>query len=99
MEMVFGVLGAVIGVLGVVFGLATAIRNKQTDDKTEGEKDGVVLTELGYIKKGIDGIEKRLERQERQYIDVVRQLTEVKDSAKQAHRRIDALELYHKPKE
>ena len=99
MEMLFGVLGAVVGALGVVFGLVTALRNKKTDDKTEGEKDGVVLTELGYIKKGIDGIEKRLERQERQYIDVVRQLTEVKDSAKQAHRRIDALEAYHKPKD
>ena len=99
MEMLFGVLGAVVGALGVVFGLVTALRNKKTDDKSEGEKDGVVLTELGYIKKGIDGIEKRLERQERQYIDVVRQLTEVKDSAKQAHRRIDALEAYHKPKD
>ncbi len=97
MEIVLGILGAVVGVLGTVFGLISALRNKKTDDKSAGQKDGVVLTELGYIKKGIDGIEKRLEKQENQYIDVIKHLTSVEESAKQAHKRIDALEAYHKP--
>ena len=56
------------------------------------------MTELGYIKKGIDGIEQRLEKQENQYIDVVRHLTAVEESTKQAHKRIDKLEKYHTPK-
>ena len=98
MELIFGIIGAVVGILGMVFGFITTLRNKKTDVKTEGEKDGVVLTELGYIKKGIDGIEKRLEKQENQYVDVVKHLTQVEESAKQAHKRIDSLEAYHKPK-
>ena len=56
-----------------------------------------ILTELGYIKKGIDGIEQRLEKQETQYIDVIKHLTAVEESAKQAHKRIDKLEKYHTP--
>ena len=97
METTLGIIGAVVGILGMMFGFISTLRNKKTDVKTEGEKDGVVLTELGYIKKGIDGIEKRLEKQENQYVDIVKHLTKVEESAKQAHKRIDALEAYYKP--
>ena len=55
-----------------------------------------MLTELGYIKKGIDGIEHRLEKQENLYVEVVTQLAEIKASAKQAHKRIDVLEEFRK---
>ena len=95
-EMIFSVLCAVVGLLGTVFGLVALFRNKKSDDKDEGEKEGVVLTELGYIKKGVDGIEHRLEKQESQYVGVVTQLAEIRASAKQAHKRIDVLEEYRK---
>ena len=97
METALGIIGACVGIAGMIFGMVAMLRNKKTDDKTEGEHDGVVRSDLGYIKKGIDGIEHRLEKQENQYIDVVKQLTEVEVSTKQAHKRIDALEEYHKP--
>lgn len=95
-ETVFSILSAVVGLLGTVFGLVTLFRNKKSDDKDEGEKEGVVLTELGYIKKGIDGIEQRLEKQESKYVGVVTQLAEIRASAKQAHKRIDVLEEFRK---
>ena len=94
---VLGIVGGVVGVVGAIFGLVAMLRNKKTDDRSEGKQDGVVLTELGYIKKGIEGIEKRLVKQESQYIDVVKHLTKVEESAKQAHLRIDKLEKYHMP--
>jgi hypothetical protein len=95
-DMVFSILSAVVGLLGTVFGLVTLFRNKKSDDKDEGEKEGVVLTELGYIKKGIHGIENRLEKQEIKYVEIVTQLAEIRASAKQAHRRIDVLEEFRK---
>lgn len=96
-NLVIGIIGAVVGVAGVVFGLITALRNKKNDDKAEGKYDGVLATDVGYIKKGIDGIERRLEKQESQYIDILKHLTEVEVSTKQAHKRIDKLEQYHLP--
>lgn len=96
-DIIFSVLSAIFGVGGLFFGIITALRNKKTDDTKEAKEDGIVLTELGYIKKGIDGIEQRLEKQESQYIDVVRHLTAVEESTKQAHKRIDKLEKYHTP--
>ena len=98
MEIAALIFSGIFGIGGLVFGIITAVRNKKTDDTKEAKEDGIGLTELGYIKKGIHGIEQRLEKQESQYVDVVRHLTAVEESAKQAHKRIDKLEKYHTPK-
>lgn len=97
MELVIGIVGIVSGIAGVMFGILTASRNKKTDDKSEGKREGIVLTELGYIKKGIEGIEQRLERQETNYIEVIQKLTALEESTKRAHKRIDKLEKFHLP--
>ena len=97
MDLAFGIIGACVGVAGSVFGLVTLFRNKKIDDKTEGEQGGVLHTDIGYIKKGIDGIERRLEKQETQYVEIIQHLTEVEVSTRQAHKRIDRLEKYHTP--
>lgn len=96
-EIVSIVLSAVFGVGGLVFGIITAVRNKKTDDTKEAKEDGIILTELGYIKSGVDDIKQKQKEQEKQNLDFVRHLTAVEESAKQAHKRIDNLEKYHSP--
>ena len=80
------------GVCGIIFGLAIFFRNERSDDAQDGKKDGVVLTELGYIKSGVDDIKRKQEKQEQQHIEVISRLTAVEASAKQAHKRIDTIE-------
>ncbi len=96
--LIFGIITAIVGLCSLIISFLALSRNKKSDDRTEGKESGVLFTELGYIKKGIEGIEQRLEKQETQYISVIAQLTSVESSVKQAHKRIDALEEYHKPK-
>lgn len=96
-EIAFGCLGAVTGLSGMICAIIAATRNKKKDDKTEGKEDGVILTELGYIKSGIDDIKHKQEEQEKQNLDFVKHLTAVEESTKQAHKRIDKLEKYHTP--
>lgn len=96
-ELIFGIVGIVTGVSGMICALVVAARNKKKDDMSDGKSIGTLHTDIGYIKKGVDGIEHRLEKQESQYVGVISKLTEVEASAKQAHKRIDALEEYHKP--
>lgn len=86
------IISAVAAVCGIVFGLVIFFRNKRTDDTQDGKKDGVVLTELGYIKSGVDDIKRKQEKQEQQHIEVISRLTAVEASAKQAHKRIDTIE-------
>ena len=91
------VLSAIFGIGGLIFGIISAVRNKKTDDTKEAKEDGIILTELGYIKSGVDDIKHKQEEQDKKNFDFVRHLTAVEESAKQAHKRIDKLEKYHTP--
>lgn len=97
MEIISIVLSALFGIGGLVFGIISAVRNKKTDDTKEAKEDGIILTELGYIKSGVDDIKHKQEEQDKYNIDTVRHLTVVEESVKQAHKRIDKLEKYHTP--
>jgi len=79
-------------VLGAAIGYATFRKNREKDVEEEGKVDGVVLTEIGYIKAGIDDIKRKQDRQDELYIKIAERLTAVEASAKQAHHRIDRLE-------
>ena len=86
------IIGIFVGIAGVIFGAVTFFRNKKSDDAESGKKDGIVLTELGYIKSGVDDIKRKQEQQDERYTGVVSRLTAVEASAKQAHKRIDGLD-------
>ena len=58
------ILSIVSSACAIIFGYLAFSRNKKTDDANEGKKDGVVLTELGYIKSGVDDIKRKQERQD-----------------------------------
>ena len=96
-EIVFGISGMVVGLIGVICSIIAVSRNRSTEVKNEGKENGVVLTELGYIKAGVDDL-KRDNRDIRGDLkNLDERITRNEESTKQAHRRIDALSKYHEP--
>lgn len=81
----------IVGVAGIVFGLATFFRNKRQDDTEEGRASGTILSDIGYIKAGVDDIKTEQKEQRKTNIEVVARLTAVEESTRQAHKRIDEL--------
>lgn len=92
METVLSII-SVLGVLAsIVFGYLAFHRNASADDKSEAKLDGTMLSDIGYIKSGVDDI-KREQREQRHWNeDMIQRVTAVEQSAKQAHHRIDRLE-------
>lgn len=86
------VLGGVGTVCAIVFGFLAFRRNDKSDQSESGRKDGIILTELGYVKSGVDDIKRKQDKQDAQHIEVVQRLSAVESSAKQAHHRIDRIE-------
>ncbi len=84
--------GVAAGVAGIVFGAAQYLRGRRADGEEGGKTVGTVLTELGYIKSGVDDIKRKQERQDEQNMQVTSRLTAVESSVKQAHKRLDMLE-------
>lgn len=85
-------IGLVCTLIGSALTYATFVRNKSKDDRTEGRQDGVMLTELGYIKSGVDDIKSEQREQRKLNTEFATELAAVKASAKQAHLRIDRME-------
>lgn len=83
---------SIISVLGTISSITFAYlafhRNSKTDNKQEGKSEGVLISDVGYIKSSIDRIEKNLEKLEERYTLLSNQLTKVEESVANAHKRI-----------
>lgn len=88
----YALLGAGCTILGLVISWLAFRRNEKKASMDEGEQTGTILTELGYIKGGIDDIKTEQRDQRRLNSEVRERLAAVEASAKQAHRRIDRME-------
>ena len=67
-------------------------RNKTKDDKAEGANIATIISDMGYIKSSVDGINKKLEKQADKHVELLERVCDVESLAKQAHKRIDSLE-------
>lgn len=85
MSLAFAGIGAIVAIL-------TLRRSESKDDEEDGNTKGTILTEIGYIKSGVDDIKRHQEKQDDQYLDLRQRVTKVEASATQAHKRIDSME-------
>lgn len=78
-------------VLSALVALACFFVGRLTARKEEGRQEATVLVELAHIKQQIDGIDKKIGRQEQEHTATMARLAAVEQSAKQAHHRIDEI--------
>ena len=75
--------------LGMVFGVVALFRNKKADDSGDGQKMGMLMSEIGYVKSNTDEIKAEQQRQRDTNTNFAVELARVDASAKQAHKRLD----------
>lgn len=89
-------LSVIVGIAGTAAGMLisyfTFMRQKSHDDRNEGEQNGVILTELGYIKANTEEIKAEQREQRKINQEVLTRLTAVEVKADRAHSRIDHIE-------
>ncbi|TCJ01566.1 hypothetical protein [Cytobacillus praedii] len=87
MTIEIGVLIAVGGLLLTYLGYQL---NRTKEVKTDSQQDAQIKAQLDYIGKGVDDIRIDLRANERQMIAHGERITRLEESAKQAHKRLDA---------
>ena len=55
-EAILSAISVIGGVCAIVFGYIAFVRNRDSDKTKEAKSDATILTELGYIKGGIDDV-------------------------------------------
>ena len=90
--LLFSALASISGTAAVLFSYFGFLRARKRDSRQDGQHTGAVMTELGYIKSGIDDIKTEQREQRKINTEFATELASVKASAKQAHLRIDRME-------
>lgn len=60
-------LTVLISIIGVALSVGTFFIGRTTASKADGKQEGQILTELGYIKSGVDDMKRKMENMEKSY--------------------------------
>ena len=88
LTVVITAIGVIAAVVTGFIGYQNGLRKNSTRD---GEERGVLMTEIGYIKAGIDDIKKQQDRQDRAHNDLNIRVTTIENEQKTMWKRIDEL--------
>ena len=87
-----GLVGMMGTLAAIFFGWSGFNRNNRQDQRARGKNDGAILTEIGYIKAGVDDIKVEQRDQRAHNEAFAARLTAVEGTAHEACRRLDRLE-------
>ena len=68
-----------ITVAGVALSAATFFIGRGTSAKNTGQQTGQMFADLGYIKKGVDGLEKKFDKLQGDYNDLKERVTKLEE--------------------
>lgn len=77
--------------VSLVFSLLSHKRNLKKDSESAGEGRGVLQSDIGYIKAGIDDLKRENRAVNLKLDSISERVTRVEESCKQAHKRIDEI--------
>ena len=66
-------------------------RNEKIDTKKEGKSEGLILSDIGYIKACVDRMEKNLNKVDERYKDIVVRIVRLEESQININKRIEDL--------
>lgn len=73
------------------FSYLAFLRAQRKENKDEGENKGVMMSDIGYIKAGVDDLKREQRETAASVGKLSERITRVEESTKQAHKRIDEL--------
>lgn len=78
-------------VFSVIFSVLAHRRNSHKDIENESQGRGVLQSDVGYIKAGIDDLKRENRAVNQKLETIAERVTRVEESCKQAHKRIDEI--------
>ena len=70
-------LGILISIVGVALSVGTFFVGRTTAAKNSGKEYGVMLTDIGYIKSGVDDMKRKMEQTDNRYNELEHRVTKL----------------------
>lgn len=78
-------------VSGIVFAYLAFKRSKEQDNRLTGKNEGVMFSDIGYIKACVDRVEKNLNKVDERYRNIAERLAKVEESVFNVTKRVDEI--------
>lgn len=82
----------ILSFVSPILAIVTFFVGRRTASRQDGKQDGIMLTEIGYLKKGNDDILRKIEAQEHQYSELAVRVARLEESVKRSQVRLDVIE-------
>ena len=93
--MTFGLTITLVGFFGsiasIVFAYLAFRRNDKKEQKDYGKTEGVMFSDIGYIKACVDRVEKNLNKVDERYRNILERLAKVEESVVNVTKRVDEM--------
>ena len=91
MEIAIAVLGSLVSMFSVWLAFITHKRSKEKEQMQAGHKEGLILSNIEYIKRSVDRLEENLMNVDEKYQHIAERLIKVEESIKNITKRVDNL--------
>lgn len=85
------IIGLCASLSSIVFALLAFKRSERQEHKVEGKSEGLILSDIGYIKACVDRVEKNLITVDERYRNIAERIAKVEESLANAQKRLDEI--------
>ena len=90
-ELVFALVGFFASISSIVFAYLAFKRSDKAEHKTDGKTEGVMFSDIGYIKACVDRVEKNLTKVDERDRNIAERLAKVEESVRNVTKRVDEI--------
>ena len=88
-DIIVGIIGIIGTISSVCFAYLAFRRNKTIDTHKEAKTEGVLISDIGYIKSSIDRMEKKLDKIEENYQNLLSRMIKVEENQVSLEKRME----------
>lgn len=91
-ELLISLIGLIGALSSVIFSYLAFKRSNKKDDKEEGKAEGVMISDIGYIKACVDRLEKNFNKVDELYKNISERVIKLETSLTNLSLRIEQIE-------
>lgn len=90
-EIIVTLVGFFASISSITFAYLAFKRSNQNEQKTNGKTEGVMFSDIGYIKACVDRVEKNLNKVDERDRNIAERLAKVEESVANVTKRVDKI--------
>lgn len=91
LSLLITLIGFFASLSSIIFAYLAFKRSEKQDQKKDGKNEGLILSDIGYIKACVDRVEKNLVKVDERYRNILERLAKVEESLLNVTKRVDEM--------